>query len=595
MTDLNDLAGRQYEAYLSDIRNGRIDTMDAWKGRIESARRLANGEFTSEQPGQTATTGHPYVMNLAEAMPRDVSRLVSESIPAVRAFPHAEGNTARVQAHVRETIGETYIEVNHGHLLRPQWGMDLIVAGAAFGVAWTDGSSEYPRYTRVDPIFCYPDMVNGILQNLLVVQRMKLRVAAQLWPDAGLLEKAGRVKGAASDEVEVWDFYDNEGRECIKAVSVLDKGSQPTGEGGVAIVERYEPKTNRPPAAMAQLPSHDGGFRGMLDQIGGSLEAKNRAVKYMIEYAHQQVFAPFEAKGIINPDDEPGPNTIYQHDPNVADSRMGRLEPAGAAPQLFALLQLLDAEQRGALAYPSARQGEVDVSIGSGSFLNASQGQLSTLVRAVQSLTAEMERELITVCFQLDEQFKNFEKPLIRAVGKKATYVPKKDIAGRYMVQVIHGAGAGVDRGAADVRVLQYKGAGLISDSTAREQIDFLRNTVSSEGDTIEQESTAKAILQRFLADPSTDMATLVDIYLAQADGDSFVEALRKIRERMEAEKQKAEQAAQEQAGGMLNTMSQPVEPGMEQQAMQAGGIPSQLPQELDFAPPPLEQVIVRN
>ena len=107
MTKFKDLEGRQYEAYLMDTRNTRIDTFDTWKMRIESARTLANGEFLTEHPGQKADVQFPYIMNLAEAMPRDVSRLVAESIPAVRAFPHNDSVEARTEAHVREGIGES--------------------------------------------------------------------------------------------------------------------------------------------------------------------------------------------------------------------------------------------------------------------------------------------------------------------------------------------------------------------------------------------------------------------------------------------------------------------------------------------------------
>src|SRR3990167_7612703 len=432
MTKFKDLEGRQYEAYLSDTRNGRIDTFDSWKMRIESARTLANGEFLTEHPGQKAEVQFPYIMNLAEAMPRDVSRLVAESIPAVRAFPHNDSVEARTEAHVREVIGETYVEMNRGHLLRPQWAMDLIIAGAAFGVAWTDSTSEHPRYTRIDPMFCYPDVVNGIMHNLLVIQKMKLRVADQMWPDLSLREQVGKRPEQAAEDVEVWDYY--EPGRCLTAISLMGREGKPLGEGAVHIVENYDPGEKVLTATMSQLPSHDGGFRGMLDQLRGSLEGKNRAVKYMIEYGHQQIFAPFEAKGIINPDDEPGPNTIYQHDPNVADSKFGRVEPAGAAPQLFALLQLLDSEQRGALASPAARQGQFEGSIGSGSFMNASQGQLSTLVRSIQALIAEMQRQLVSTCMKLDEKYLDFDKPLIRSVQRKSTYKPSRDINKRHLV-----------------------------------------------------------------------------------------------------------------------------------------------------------------
>lgn len=587
--NINDLVGRVNEAYLYDIREGRQDTFGDWKDRILEARELANGDFTVTDPNGHTYSEKPYILNFAEAMPRDVSRLVGESIPIVRAFPHEDSQKARTNAKIREAIGETIVWANRGGILRPQWAMDLVFAGAAFGVSWVDSSSDYPRYTRVDPMNALPDVVNGVLQNLLVHQRMKLRQADAMWPDAGLSQAVNRADIYSDEEVEVWDYY--EAGYCFKAVALLNRSNgAPVADGGITIVERWDPGTDGPTAAMVQLPSHDGGFRGMLDQLKGSLEAKNRTVKYMIEYAHQEVYAPFEAKGIINANQPPGPRTVYQHDPQVPDSRIGRVPPAGSAPQLFALLQLLDEDMRGMLAYPAARQGQIEGSYASGSFINASQGPLSTLVRGVQDLIAELQGELLTQCMELDEKHLDFEKPMIRAIHKQPVYTPHSDIKGRHLIQVIYGAGAGVDRSTADVRILQFKGANLISDETARDQIDFLRD--SSEGERIEREATAKAILQRFLADPNSDMETLIDLHLAQAGGMSFVAALEKAKERMA---QKREEEAEALRGELSATRQGPAAPAEDQLALEKGGVPSELPQELEFTPPAHEQIFVNS
>jgi hypothetical protein len=584
---------RRDEFYLFDLRHGRVDSYSLWKDRIQKARRLARGEFTYTTPDRLSHTDEPAVMNLAEVMPRDVARLVSETTPTVRAYPHNDSTSAQDAAYVREVIADTHWEMNRGELLVPQWTMDMVIAGAAFAVTWVDDALDYPHFTRVDPLFCYPDVTNGMMQDLLVVQTIKLRVADKMWPELDLLARFSKGRDAYKDDVEVWDYYSTD--YVQKRVSLLDRGGKAV-RGENFEVQYWEPDIGCPPAVMAQFPSHDGGFRGMLDQIGGVLQAKDRAVKYMLEYTHQEVFAPFEAKGIVNVNDPPGPTTVYQHDPTVEDSRIGRVQPAGAAPQLFALLQLVDDDMRGSLAYPSSRQGEVPQSIASGSFVAATQGQLSSLARSIQGLLADLRKELTHVTFKLDEKFLDRPKPLIRSIQRKSTYRPSTDIAGRYHVQVVYGAGAGLDRPNADVRVLQYKGAGLISDETAREQIDFLKDA-SGERDKISQETTARAIEQRFLADPSTPIDALIELHLAQAEGASFTDALKRARAIIQRQQQ---QAAAQTAEGLLSTRGAPVEPGAEAAGLAAGGIPGALPRqeellELEQQLTPLEQIFVRN
>lgn len=597
------LKSRYNEAYLLGQRNTRVDGFSEWHSRTEETDALIRGDFQVVYPDQTLAGGKPLVTNLADTMPRDVARLASEVSPSFTAPAKGDSEDADRNAALRGVIGEGYFDTNRFDLMRPQLVMDLVITGTAFLVMWVDSSSQYPRLMRVDPRFCFPDVFNGEIQDLLVVQSMKLRIADRLFPDLNLASQAGKFKkGELSDTIEVWDLYTPD--ECIKGVSLMGMAKAPIGEAGVSIVKRWKPLTDRVPVAFGQLPSPDGAFRGLIDQVGPSLVAKNRAVNLALEYSNQMTYAPFEAKGIMNSDTPPGPNTIYQHDPSASgETFMRRIAPAASSQQLYGLIQYLDTEQRGQLNYPSTRQGDVAQSQGSAAFVNSTMGTLTSLVRENQRILTDMQERAGNTMFQLDEHFLDFEKPLLMSVGRKKTYTPSRDIAGQHRLFVQYGAGAGLDRMNTDVRILQFYSAGLISAEAALSEVDFIGDARAAYEQRQDDEQE-RIILQRFAGDPSTSLDLLISALKMRRDnGGTFIDALVAARE----QEQLAAQAAQQAAGATAQTSQtgMPMEPGAEQAGMQKGGQPGPAAAPAPgagapvgpsggFSPQPLQQVFVR-
>lgn len=586
------------ESQLVELRSGRTHRLQEWHERVNKVDALYRGDWTVVFPGEASETDLPHVMNLVQVTLEDIDRLVSEARPSVKCYPASDNEEAQKNAYLREGVAFTYGEVNNWDVVRPRLAMDLAGTGAAFVAITKDPKSLYPSWHRIDPRFAFPDTHNGVLQDLLVAQSMKLRQAARLFPQLGLEQYDDPNK---VDSCEIVEYYDD--HEAVQGVLLMHAG-QPV-KGGVFITKRWEHGLGVVPVAFAQLDSFDGDFRGMFDQITGSLATKNRIVKLVLDYTDQQVYAPIVSKGLMNPDEALGPMAHFRLDPNVPDAQLGRLVPAGSSPQLFALLEYLEREQRGGVSYPAARQGEVSQSIASASFVASTQGSLTSVVRNLQRLLSFVQEQANVVSFKLDERYLNETKPLAMPVGPKKTYKPSSTIDGQYLNTVIYGAGGGLDRMNADVRVLQHLSAGLISRETAREQIEYLPQD-GEENDRIEREMAGSALAQKFLTEAPWDL--VAQVYARMDDGRSLAEAIKDVMAQQQQQQEQQQPTsptleAEAQTPGPKPTPDSPME---EQLALQKGGGQAGAgpapagpagagPQaEPTFQGPPIQQVLVR-
>lgn len=585
-----DMLSRLTAAYITDSRNNQVNFYTTWKDEIQNTRRILRGDWKYKGPDGKEKTVRPIIQNTMEKAVRDISRIANESQPSVTSPAKTDKDSSENKAITRGTIADTYWEENEGNLIVPNSVIDLLSTGAAFWTAWANpDSSDYPQFTRIDPLVCYPTVENGRLIDLLVVRTMKKRIAAGRWPELGITSDPGD-----SDDVELAEYYSHD--ECAKAVLTLD-GHRATGTVHWLSAWRPELQGERPPVAFRMLPSHDGAFHGMYDQMGTSLEVKNRLAQMVADYGDQGVYAPFKAKGVINVTDKPGPKTIYQLDPLVEGADMARVEPAGNSPSTLALLQFLDGEHRGAASYPESRQGTVHQSIASASFVQSTQGEETSVVKETQDLIASMRRQITEIAMQLDCKFLNFSKPLTNVIDGRKTYVPEDAIEGVYRVRVTYGAAAGLDRLNADNRLLSHQTSGWISKREARSQLDYIDDPDEMERE-IEAEMGEEAVKQRFFADPNTPLPAVAQVWIEmRKNGLTLVEALEKTMPMLvEMQKQPAQQGAApeppapgEEAPGGEGTPLQNGIPGA------ATGSPGEQPGvEPDFAAPPISQVINR-
>lgn len=570
------LPDRRNEGYVFEAYGSRKDSYATWHDRIKDIDSIIRGDDKL------------VVNNLADQMPRDVGRLANEVKPTFRAPELGEGLHYETEARVRASIGRGYFEVNRFDSVRPVLVMDLLRAGAAFIVHWTQSGNDYPLLMRVDPVNAFPDILEGQVQDLLVSTNVKARIVDRKFPMLKLLARLGEEYDEDST-VEVIDYYSPEG--CFKAVSAPSFGTP-------IVISRYNPDIRIVPVSFGMLPSPSGEFRGLIDQIAPGLRAKDKMVKDLMEYAHEMVYAPFEQKGIINGDTPPGPDVIYQHDPTATtETFIRRVSPATSNPQVLGTVEFLDNEQRQQIAYPATRQGQVPVSQGSGSFINATQGQLTSLVREAQRIVTDMQQDSARIMFRLDKAKLNYEKPLWKHIKKKKVYLPERDIDDDRL-EVTLGFGSGLDELNATVQHLQIYGTGVYPAKRMLASFSFVDDP---EGYIEERqlEELDRVRLQRFAGDPTTSMEFISMVSRVMREkGVSFAEAHDIV---LDMGINPLNPMAQQQGmeGGMpVPAGAQVGPPAEEQAAIAAGAVPgaggAAPPIPGQFTQTPLQQVFIK-
>lgn len=559
------------------------------KERIENFKRVYRGEWIQRLPDGNSRTVKPLIENAAKRAIHDIAGLCRGARSSVVFVPESDSDSAMIAAQVRESIADTHWETGRGRKIEKKLYMDLIGTGiASLAVSQDPKHSDYPTFTRLDPSNCYPDVRNGLLQDMVYIEEIKSRVAARMFGDDLLPPDA-------YDTSSLVEYYDD--KQVVRAIVYKSKSS---ATSQAKILTRWEHKLERVPIAFVQAETFDDAFRGLLDQAEGALTARNDIVQYMMDYIESMVHAPFQERGILNAEDTPGPWTIYHHDTTLQDTFMRRTEPAAPAGSVFGLMSYLGEQTQGETVQPPSRVGQVTQSIASGSFVNSTQGQLTTLVEELQDMMADLRQQATYIAMDVDEHWLDFEKPMVRAVGRKRTYTPGKQIDGYHFCRVQFGAMQGITKLDADVRVLNHKGAGLISDQTAREQVDYLDDP-TSEQDLIDKETMKASFLQRIGTDPNIPPYIIANVLLHQSDGDSLIEAIRKVAPDLVTlpTPQEQQAGAEAPAGPEGIPQPQPGEPAGEPTGPVQGQIPGGGSAEPDLSnligQKPLQQLIVKN
>jgi hypothetical protein len=243
---------------------------------------------------------------------------------------------------------------------------------------------------------------------------------------------------------------------------------------------------------VARKPSIDDELRGQFDDILGIQLLRNRFALLAMEAAEKSVQAP-----IVLPQDvqelQLGGDAVIRT-ANPAGVRRVELNiPAGA----FTEQNLLNQELRVGARYPESRTGNINASVVTGQGVQALMGAFDTQVKSAQAIFASSLRDVISICFEVDETIFPQEKT-IRGVDSgspyEITYSPKKDIKGDYSADVRYGMLAGLNPAQGLIFMLQALGGGLISKDMAMRELPFTVN-VTQEVEKIEIESMRASLL----------------------------------------------------------------------------------------------------
>jgi hypothetical protein len=290
---------------------------------------------------------------------------------------------------------------------------------------------------------------------------------------------------------------------------------------------------------VARKPSIDGELRGQFDDIIGIQLLRNRFALLAMEAAEKSVQSP-----IVLPQDvqelQLGGDAVIRTANPAGVRRVELTLPQGA----FTEQTLLNQELRVGARYPEGRTGNVNASIVTGQGVQALMGAFDTQVKSAQAVFASALRDVISLCFEVDERLFPVEKT-IRGVDSGApyeiTYSPKKDIKGDFSADVRYGMLAGLNPAQGLIFMLQALGGKLISKDMAMRELPFTVN-VSQEVEKIEIEDMRQALLvslQQYTqaipqiaaggGDPSQIVSKIAQVIKARQKGKAIEDAIDEI------------------------------------------------------------------
>jgi hypothetical protein len=466
------------------------------------------------------------VANFIDVVARDLSEVMAP-LPAINcSSANSVNDRARKFADKRTRIASNYF--NHSDLSVQMYsGADwYITYGFVPFMIELDEEAKLPRIRIENPIGAYPEFDRyGRCVAFAKRYIMTLGELVTQFPeyDSQILGRDG-YKQDLTAKTEMIRYYDKDQSIIYlpeKGDLVLSRAANPLGKMMVVVARR---------------PSIDGELRGQFDDVLGIQLLRNRFALLAMEAAEKSVQAP-----IVLPQD-------VQELQLGGDAVIRTANPAGvrrvelSVPQsAFAEGQLLNQELRAGTRYPEGRSGNIDASIVTGQGVQALMGAFDTQVKSAQAIFASALRDVVSICFEVDEVAYSVEKT-IRGVDSgspyEITYHPKKDIKGDYSADVRYGMLAGLNPAQGLIFMLQALGGGLISKDMAMRELPFTVN-VSQEVEKIEVENMRGSLLSGITAlaqaipsmtvngaDPSPIIKKIADVIAARQKGQALEDAV---------------------------------------------------------------------
>jgi hypothetical protein len=422
------------------------------------------------------------VANFVDIVARDLSEVMAP-LPAVNcSAANQTSDRARQFADKRTRIAANYFQ-NSDLSVQMYSGADwYITYGFLPFVIELDEDSKLPRIRIENPIGAYPEFDRyGRCVAFAKRYTMTLGELCSTFPeyDRQLLGPQG-YKQDLNAQIELIRYYDKDQSIIYipaKDNLVLSQAKNPLGKMMIVV---------------ARKPSIDGELRGQFDDVLGIQLLRNRFALLAMEAAEKSVQAP-----IVLPQDvqelQLGGDAVIRTANPAGVRRVDLNLPQGA----FTEQTLLNQELRVGTRYPEGRTGNVNASVVTGQGVQALMGAFDTQVKSAQAIFAAALRDVISLCFEVDEIIFPEEKT-IRGVDSgspyEITYKPSKDIKQDYSADVRYGMLAGLNPAQGLIFMLQALGGGLISKDMAMRELPFTVN-VTQELEKIEIEKMRDSLL----------------------------------------------------------------------------------------------------
>ena len=434
--------------------------------RMQQVLAVREGRMSEVAPELFPEDGpwqEPITANMIDVAARDLAEMIAP-LPAINCWsPSMTTDIAQKRADKRTKIATglvTASDLQSQMYSAADW---YLTYGFLPGRIEIDPDDDIPVIRLVDPTGCYP-VYDRFGRCTAMYQRlyMPLQELIELYPELSVLIDYHRNKNATADKTslaltEVVLYHDkNRDAAFIPSYEGLQLYDIPNmvGECMFRVARRPGP----------------GAPRGQFDDVLFVQLAKARFALLNMEAAHKAVQAPL----VLPPDvaNVPlGPDAIIRTS-NPAGVQRVRLDLPQAT---FAHQAALEAELRNGARFPEVRTGNLDSSVVTGRGVQALMGGFDTQIKTAQAVMARFLSELVSLNLRVEETvYRNRERRLTGLANGtpfEVKYVPSKDIAGDYAVDVQYGLLAGLDPNRWLVFGLQAMGGGLVSKDYMRRQM----------------------------------------------------------------------------------------------------------------------------
>ena len=469
------------------------------------------------------------VANFIDIVARDLSEVMAP-LPAVNcSAANQVSDRARSFADKRTRIAANYFA--HSDLqVQMYTGADhYITFGFVPFIIELDEEAGLPRIRVESPIGAYPEF-DRYGRCIAFAKRYELSIAELVsqFPEyeSQLLGRDGYEQNLSA-RIEFIRYYDKDQSIIYvptRSNLILSQAVNPLGKMMVVVARR---------------PSVDGEMRGQFDDVLGIQLLRNRFALLAMEAAEKSVQSP-----IVVPQDvqeiEFGGDSIIRTNNPAGVRRVELPIPNGA----FTEQTLLQQELRTGTRYPESRTGNLDASIITGQGVQALMGGFDTQVKSAQAIFASALKDVISIAFEVDETFFDFEKT-VRGVDAGSPYSidykPSKDIKKDYSADVRYGMLAGLNPAQGLIFMLQALGAKIISKDMVMRELPFGIN-VTQEQEKIEIEEMRNSLLGALGAytqaipqmatqgmDPSDIIVKISDVIKARQKGVAIEDAIEEI------------------------------------------------------------------
>jgi hypothetical protein len=422
------------------------------------------------------------VANFIDIVARDLSEVMAP-LPAVNcSAANQVSDRARSFADKRTRIASNYFS-NSDLAVQMYQGADwYITYGFVPFIIELDDEAKLPRIRLENPIGSYPEF-DRYGRCIAFAKRYSFTLGELVsqFPEFEI-ELLGRERYDQNldAQIEMIRYYDKDQSIIYlpdRQNLILSQAQNPLGKLMVVV---------------ARKPSIDGEMRGQFDDVLGIQLLRNRFALLAMEAAEKSVQSP-----IVLPQDvqelQLGGDAVIRTSNPAGVRRVELTLPQGA----FTEQTLLNQELRVGTRYPESRTGNIDASIVTGQGVQALMGAFDTQVKSAQAIFAATLRDVISICFEVDEVIYPEEKT-IRGVDSgspyEITYKPTKDIKSDYSADVRYGMLAGLNPAQGLIFMLQALGGKLISKDMAMRELPFTVN-VTQEVEKIEIEDMRSALL----------------------------------------------------------------------------------------------------